>query len=97
LVGAAGGVPLASPPPVERPLTIRPDGERLVLEDGDVLVAEAVAGDPGVEPPSPPDRPSAAAAAEGVGAFGPPEFAECFVCGAREDGSGLRIRPGQIL
>src|SRR4029079_15921173 len=30
------------PPPLERLLTIRPDGERLVLEDGDVLVAEAV-------------------------------------------------------
>jgi hypothetical protein len=95
-VGAAAEVTLRLPPPLERPLTIRPDGERLVLEDGDVLVAEAVAGDPGVEPPSPPDRVSAAAAAEGVGAFGPPEFAECFVCGAREDGSGLRIHPGPV-
>ena len=95
-VGAAAEVTLRLPPPLERPLTIRPDGERLVLEDGDVLVAEAVAGDPGVEPPSPPDRVSAAAAAEGVGAFGPPEFAECFVCGTREDGSGLRIHPGPV-
>ena len=95
-VGAAAEVTLRLPPPLERLLTIRPDGERLVLEDGDVLVAEAVAGDPGVEPPSPPDRASAAAAAEGVGAFGPPEFAECFVCGAREDGSGLAIHPGPV-
>jgi len=95
-VGAAAEVTLRLPPPLERLLTIRPDGERLVLEDGDVLVAEAVAGDPGVEPPSPPDRVSAAAAAEGVGAFGPPEFAECFVCGAREDGSGLGIHPGPV-
>ena len=91
-VGAAAEVTLRLPPPLERPLTIRPDGERLVLEH----VAEAVAGDPGVEPPSPPDRVSAAAAAEGVGAFGPPEFAECFVCGTREDGSGLRIHPGPV-
>ena len=95
-VGAAAEVTLRLPPPLERLLTIRQDGERLVLEDGDVLVAEAVAGDPGVEPPSPPDRVSAAAAAEGVGAFGPPEFAECFVCGTREDGSGLRIHPGPV-
>ena len=95
-VGAGAQVTLRLPPPLERPLMIRPDGERLVLEDGDLLVAEAVAGDPGVEPPSPPDPASAAAAGEGVGAFGPPEFAECFVCGAREDGSGLGIHPGPV-
>ena len=95
-VGAGAQVTLRLPPPLERPLTIRRDGERLVLEDGDLLVAEAVAGDPALQPPSPPDPASAAAAAEGVGTFGPPEFAECFVCGAREDGSGLGIRPGPV-
>ena len=95
-VGAAAEVTLRLPPPLERPLTIRPDGERLLLEDGDLLIAEAVAGDPGLEPPLPPDPTSAAAAGEGVGAFGPPEFAECFVCGAREDGSGLGIHPGPL-
>ena len=95
-LGAAAEVTLRLPPPLERPLTIRRDGERLVLEDGDLLVAEAIAGDPGLEPPGPPDPTSAAAAAEGVGAFGPPEFAECFVCGARDDGSGLAIHPGPV-
>jgi hypothetical protein len=95
-VGSAAEVTLRLPPPLERSLTIRRDGERLVLEDGDLLVAEAIAGDPGLEPPAPPDPASAAAAAEGVGAFGPPEFAECFVCGAREDGSGLGIHPGPV-
>ena len=95
-VAAGAEVTLRLPPPLERPLTIRSGGERLVLEDGDLLVAEAVAGDPGLEPPSPPDPAAAAAAGEGVGAFGPPEFAECFVCGAREDGSGLGIHPGPV-
>ena len=95
-VAAGAEVTLRLPPPLERPLTIRSDGERLLLEDGDLLVAEAVAGDPGIEPPSPPDPAAAAAAGEGVGAFGPPEFAECFVCGAREDGSGLGIHPGPV-
>jgi hypothetical protein len=95
-VGSGAEVTLRLPPPLERPLTIRADGERLLLEDGDLLVAEAVAGDPGLEPPSPPDPAAAAAAAEGVGAYGPPEFAECFVCGAREDGSGLGIHPGPV-
>jgi hypothetical protein len=95
-VGAAAEVTLRLPPPLERPLTIRHDGERLLLEDGDRLVAEAVAGEPGVEPPTPPAPEVAAAAAAGVGAFGPPEFAECFVCGTRDDGSGLSIHPGPV-
>ena len=95
-IGPAAEVTLRLPPPLERPLTIRADGETLLLEDGDQLVAEAVPGDPDVEPPPPPDPVSAPAAAEGVGAFGPPEFAECFVCGTREDGSGLGIHPGPV-
>ena len=95
-VGPGAEVTLRLPPPLERPLTIRRDGERLRLEDGDLLVAEAIAGDPGVEPPVPPDPDVAAAAAEGVGAFGPPEFAECFVCGVRDDGSSLGIHPGPV-
>jgi hypothetical protein len=95
-IGPAAEVTLRLPPPLERPLTIRPDGERLLLEDGDLLVAEAVPGEPALEPPAPPDPGVAAAAAEGVGAFGPPEFAECFVCGTREDGSGLGIHPGPV-
>ncbi len=95
-IGPAAEVTLRLPPPFERPLTIRRNRERLLLEDGDLLVAEAVSGDPGVEPPAPPDPAAAAAAAEGVGAFGPPEFAECFVCGVRDDGSGLAIHPGPV-
>lgn len=94
-VGAAE-VTLRRPPPLERPLTIRREGERLLLEDGAELVAEAIAGDPAVDAPVPPAPDAAAAAAEGVGAFGPPEFAECFVCGTREDGSGLAIHPGPV-
>ncbi|HEX6723963.1 MAG TPA: hypothetical protein VF073_01855 [Gaiella sp.] len=95
-IGSGAEVTLRLPPPLERPLTIRREGERLLLEDGDLLVAEAVSGDPGLEPPSPPEPGMAAAAAEGVGAYGPPEFAECFVCGSRDDGSGLAIHPGPV-
>lgn len=95
-IGPGAEVTLRLPPPLGRPLTIRRDGERLLLEDGNLLVAEAVAGDPGLEPPAPPRPAVAAAAAQGVGAFGPPEFAECFVCGTRDDGSGLGIHPGPV-
>jgi hypothetical protein len=95
-LGPSAEVTLRLPPPLERPLTIRRQGERLLLEDGRLLVAEAVPGDPGLEPPDAPDPVVAAAAAEGVGAYGPPEFAECFVCGTRDDGSGLAIHPGPV-
>ena len=96
-LGAAAEVTLRLPPPLERPLAIRRDGERLLLEDDDGrLVAEAAPGDPGVAAPQPPAPEEAASASEGVGSWGPPEFAECFVCGTRDDGSGLELHPGPV-
>jgi hypothetical protein len=95
-VGAAAEVTLRLPPPLGRPLRLRTDGARLLLEDGGRVIAEAVPGEPEVTAPPPPTAADAAAASEGVGAWGPPEFAECFVCGARDDGSGLDIHPGPV-
>lgn len=95
-VGPGAVVTLRLPPPLERPLSLRREGERLVLVDGEAIVAEAIPGDPGVVAPSPPAAVVAAEAAAGVGAWGPPEFAECFVCGVRDDGSGLGIHPGPV-
>ncbi len=95
-LGAAAEVTLRLPPPLERRLEIRRDGERLLLLDGERLVAEAVPGDPGLVAPDPPTPEEATAAAAGMGAFGPPQFAECFVCGVRKDGSGLGIHPGPV-
>ncbi|HEX3291819.1 MAG TPA: hypothetical protein VHR46_10535 [Gaiella sp.] len=96
LLGASAEVTLRLPPPLERPLAVRRDGQRVLLEDDGRLVAEAAPGDPGVEPPVPPGHDEAAAAAVGVGAWGPPAFAECFVCGVREDDSGLGIHAGPV-
>ena len=95
-LGGAAEVTLRRPPPLERALTVRREGDRLLLEDGDELVAEAIPGDPDVTPSVPPSPEEAEAAAAGVGAFGPPAFAECFVCGTRDDGSGLGIHPGPV-
>jgi hypothetical protein len=95
-IGPAAEVTLRLPPPLERPLEVRRDGERLLLLDGDRLVAEAVRADPGLTTPRPPTMDEASAASSGVGAWGPPEFAECFVCGIRDDGSGLGIHPGPV-
>jgi len=95
-IGPAAEVTLRLPPPLERPLEVRRDGERLLLLDGDRLVAEAVRADPGLTTPRPPSMDEASAASSGVGAWGPPQFAECFVCGIRDDGSGLGIHPGPV-
>ena len=88
---------LRLPPPLERPLTVTQDGERVLLLDGEALVAEARAGDPGVTPPDAADvrrggrlRP---ARSSGLGA---PVFDECFVCGTRPEGDGLEIHAGRV-
>jgi hypothetical protein len=95
-LGGGAQVTLRVPPPLGRPLTVRREGDRLLLEDGDTLVADATTGDPDLTPPAPPGAAVAEAASARVGAWGPPEFAECFVCGDRDDGSGLGIHPGTV-
>ena len=95
-LGGAAEVTLRLPPPLERPLTVRRDADQLLLLDGERVVAEAVPGDPSLEAPAPPSPAEARAASDGVGAFGPPRFRECFVCGVRDDGTGLGIHPGVV-
>lgn len=94
-LGRSAEVTLRLPPPLERRLAVRRDGDRLLLEDEGRLVAEAIPGDPALAPPHAPTHAEAAAAA-GLGAWGPPEFVECFVCGVRDDGSGLGIHVGAV-
>ena len=89
-------VTLRLPPPLERPLTVTRDGERVLLLDGDALVAEARAGDPAVSPPPPPTFAEAADAARALAGLGAPVFDECFVCGARPEGDGLEIHAGLV-
>jgi hypothetical protein len=95
-IGDAAEVTLRLPPPLARPLAVQREGPAVQLLDGDRLVAQAVPGDPALTAPEPPSAAEAAAASEGVGAWGPPQFAECFVCGVRDDESGLGIHPGRV-
>jgi hypothetical protein len=89
-------VTLRLPPPLERPLTVVVDGERVLLLDGEQLVAEASAADPGVTAPEPPSFAAAAEAARDAGGWGAPEFDECFVCGLRAEDDGLDIHAGLV-
>ena len=95
-LGGTAEVTLRLPPPLERPLTVRRDGELLLLQDGDALVAEARAADLALEAPAPPDFDEARRAAADIEPWGSRDFSECFVCGARTDGSGLGIRAGHV-
>jgi hypothetical protein len=85
-------VSLRLPPPLERPLAVVPAEGRVLLYDGEALVAEAGPAEPDVSPPAPPTFAEAAEAARGGEAgWGAPVFEECFVCGTRPEGDGLEI------
>lgn len=94
LAAPAVEVTLRVPPPLDTPLRVEPDGDGVRILAGDVLVAEAHAADPGLEPPTPPGYAEVARLA----AARPDEvdhpFPGCFVCGTgREEGDALRLRP----
>lgn len=89
-------VTLRRPPPLERALTVSREGERVLLHDGKVLLAEARPCDPDVTPVAPPTFAQAADASWAAGGWGAPDFDECFVCGVRDEGDGLAIHAGRM-
>jgi hypothetical protein len=90
-------VTLRSPPPLDTPLAIERDGARVLLRDGETLVAEAAPTVLELDVPPPPSVDEAAAAAARYPGFDAHPFPSCFVCGpAREPGDGLRIFPGRV-
>ena len=94
LGGGPAEVTLRLPPPLDTPLDVARDGERLLLRDGDALVAEARPGDPGLVPPAAPSFDALAGADDELPAgWGTLAFGECFSCGARAEGDGLGIHP----
>jgi hypothetical protein len=93
--GDAGAVEvtLRLPPPLERPLAVVRDGAAARLLDGEALVAEARPASLDVEAPAPVSLDEAeVATARHVRGFST-DFAECFVCGLREDGLEVHVGP----
>lgn len=95
-VGGPAQVTLRLPPPLETPLRVVHDGASVQVIDGDALVAEAEPADVDLDVPAPVSWDEALAARERHVRFGSAEFAECFVCGMRDDGSGLGIHVGAV-
>ena len=84
-------VTLRLPPPLDRPLAVdRADGVVRLL-DGDAVVAEARQAPVEVDPPAPVSVPDAEEARERHVRDSSPDFRECYVCGVREDGLGIRV------
>jgi hypothetical protein len=100
LVGAEEvEVSLRTPPPLERPLEVVHDGERVELRDGDTLVAEGGPTELLMDVPEPLPRDEVAEAEEAgreVWTAKHP-FPSCVVCGPERDrGDGMRIFPAEL-
>lgn len=91
-------VTLRAPPPLERPLALEAVGNgRVVLRDGETLVAEGRPAALDIEAPPPPSLDSAEAAVAGYSGFKRHVFPTCFVCGPqRKEKDGLRIFAGPL-
>jgi hypothetical protein len=89
-------VTLRLPPPLDRPLEVRVDGDAATLLDGDAVVAEARATQVDVDPPPPVTFADAEDAATRHVRLGSELFSECFTCGIRDAGDGLRIYAGAV-
>ncbi|HLE99730.1 MAG TPA: hypothetical protein VI540_07505 [Gaiellaceae bacterium] len=89
-------VTLRLPPPLNRPLAVRPDGDAVRLLDGGAVVAEARPAPVQIDAPAPVAVPAAEEAKERHVRGWSPDFRECFVCGTRAEGDGLMIRAGAV-
>ena len=89
-------VTLRLPPPLERALDVRRVDDSVRLLDGEAVVAEARAADLDLAAPPPVSPAEAETATERHVRIGEEVFSECFSCGVRSDGDGLRIYAGLV-
>lgn len=101
LIGTGAEVTLRKPPPLDREMFVRVEGEdrdrRWRLLDAEALVAEGRAAELELAHPEPPSLSVARAAEAAYVGFGAHPFPTCFVCGPeRSDGDGLRLFTGKV-
>jgi hypothetical protein len=89
-------VTLRLPPPLDRPLAVSEADGRVLLLDGEAVVAEAESRAPQLEPPAPVSLAEAEDAAARHVRMSGGEFSECFTCGQRPD-AGLCIHVGPVV
>jgi hypothetical protein len=98
LIGGPVEVTLRRPPPLDRPLEVRPlDGGGVALSDGETVIADGAPASAEIEVPEPVGFPEAEAASRSYVGFRQHAFPTCFGCGPQHsEGDGLRIFPGQV-
>jgi hypothetical protein len=97
LLDGTAEVTLRRPPPLGRPLGVDRDDRRVVVRDGDAVVAEAVEATFELGIPEPPTTEEARGASSRYPGFDEHAFPTCFVCGPdRDAGDGLRIFAGPL-
>ena len=86
------------PPPLDRPLRVEREDERVRVLDGEALVADGAPARADVAVPEPPPSlAEAERASRRYTGFERHHFPTCFVCGPeRAEGDGLRIFPGPV-
>ena len=89
-------VTLRLPPPLERRLAVRREGEAALLVDTDTVVAEGRPAVLDLDLPGPVSMADACTARERHVRVGEPAFAECFTCGIRDEGDGLGVYAGAV-
>jgi hypothetical protein len=97
-LGDGAEVVLRRPPPIGRGLEIGRDGpDRVVMRDGESVVAEARRAALAIDPPRVVAFDEAEAASRTFPGHSAHPFASCFCCGPeRQPGDGLRLFPGQL-
>ncbi|HET7855054.1 MAG TPA: hypothetical protein VFL41_01210 [Gaiellaceae bacterium] len=96
-LGGRAEVTLRRPPPLGRPLVVEREGGRVVVRDGEAVVAEAVPAEVELDIPEPPSYEDAVRASARYPGLEEHAFPTCFVCGPeRERGDGLRIFAGPL-
>lgn len=90
-------IALRAPPPLDKALTLRRDGDHVLLQDGDVRVGEAKPATLDLVAPPAPSRAEARDAATRYPGLNGHAFSTCFVCGAgRPARDGLNVFTGKL-
>jgi hypothetical protein len=98
LVDGTAEVTLRRPSPLDRPFDVQHlQGGRVVLRDGETVIAEGAPASVEMDVPEPVSIPDAEAASKSYIGFRLHPFPACFACGPqRAEGDGMRIFPGLV-
>ncbi len=96
-VGGVATVRLRVPPPLNTPLEVSQEGDKVRFLRNDALIAEGWPSKLDIDVPSPPSLEESGRASQLFRGFDSHRFPSCFVCGIkREKGDGLQIFAGPV-